>query len=320
MAMRVLGCASRAFVEGSMLALAMRQRLIQMRTPVMSPTPASANTPGAANPSRWPIAKEASGALYARIPEWLRTDEQRGKRLRAELPAISKPLADLSGAEENVTELVPPYVPIGPSFPEALTMLDGRRTTAFDSTPMSRAAKNYVSRLMTGAATRTLGSALRIVVTGLILLSASEGHAAFYCVRINELPQVLDTGMKQRIESYLEGRYQIRDFKIGQLQEDVFIAWPGQDGCKPCYHHIIQLHGRDLIELLIFEGGGAILFSDANSAYDKTLHDTYTYRFLKQANKSYLSLGLPKSPGAPFVEALPAEAAARLPSCEVPKT
>ena len=146
-------------------------------------------------------------------------------------------------------------------------------------------------------------SAIGLLVIGFVCVSASTGHAAFYCVRNDDLPQVTDTRTKQSIESYLRGRYPISDFKIRQLEGAFFIAWPEHNDCKPCYHHIIQIRGLDLRETLVFEGGRAILFSDVNSAYDNILRDRYTYVLLKQANKSYLSFGIPRTESAPLVEA-----------------
>ena len=57
-------------------------------------------------------------------------------------------------------------------------------------------------------------SGLRILMAGVLLVVASNAHAqGFICV---QLPQP-DIETKQRIETYLQGRFQIGGFRIGQL-------------------------------------------------------------------------------------------------------
>ena len=162
-------------------------------------------------------------------------------------------------------------------------------------------------------------SGFRMLMAGVLLVVASNAHAqGMICMRNDQLPQP-DIETKQRIETYLQGLSQVGGFRIGRLFGgnfgNFFVAWPEHDDCKPCRHHLIQLRGTDLIDLLAFEGSGIILTWDSPVAYDPALRNTYTYFYVRQTNNWYLFLGLPKSQGALFVSALSSDETRHLPSC-----
>jgi hypothetical protein len=170
---------------------------------------------------------------------------------------------------------------------------------------------------------------LRLLMIGFMLISCSNADAAFVCLSVERLSPPSDE-VKQKIERYLLDRYQADYMRIGRLDGDFYLAWPSLKThlefrpsgtalsepvvCKSCFYHLIRQRDSDLTEFLAFVGGGAVMSTDMPGGPNRILRDDYDYYWLKQENKSYLYVGIPRAQGVPFVQASSSDA--HLPSCE----